>query len=152
MSFLSNSWIRIYTVSHWFTMIWTKKNAIGWVRTWENVLLYECAQEDSKQPAHLIRVFFYRMKNVCILGFVKCLCKLWSDRANAQSNLILRWPHVSEGTFSEFEAQIHLFKKDLNDKSSSEALSGNVECHFWHGYCVKLHKSWTSLLIYSQLL
>ena len=61
--------------------------------------------EDSNQPAHprsLIRAFVVRMKKLCILGYPKSAQRRFrSDCANAQSDLNLRWAHVSEGTFSD---------------------------------------------------
>ena len=60
---------------------------------------------DSDQTAHtrsLIRVFVVRMKKLCILNYPKCAkWKLWSDWANAQVDLNLRWAHMSEGTFTD---------------------------------------------------
>ena len=59
--------------------------------------------EDSNQPAHprgLIEVFVVLMKKLCILGHPKCAQgRFWSDWANAQANLNLRWTHISEGIF-----------------------------------------------------
>ena len=70
----------------------------------EKTYLVTCEpNEDSNQPAHprcLIRVFVVRMKKLCILAYPKCgQWRFWSDCANAQADLNLRWPHMSEGTF-----------------------------------------------------
>ena len=41
-----------------------------------------------------------RTKHLCILGYTKCaLWRFWSDCANAQADLNLRWAHMSDGTF-----------------------------------------------------
>ena len=65
-----------------------------------------CApNEDSDQPAHpcsLIRVFFVRMKKLCILEIQNAL----SEDSDAQSDLNLRWAHMSEGTFSDVIAEL----------------------------------------------
>ena len=58
----------------------------------------------QNQPAHshnLIRVFIVRMKQHCILCYLKCVqWRFRSDKANAQTDLNCRWAYVSEGTFS----------------------------------------------------
>ena len=77
----------------------------------EKKYLLTCASnEDSNQPAHprsLIRAFVVRMKKPCIPGFPKCdQWRFWSDCANAQADLNLRWAHMSEGTFSDVTTYI----------------------------------------------
>ena len=61
--------------------------------------------EDSNLHAHscnLIRVFVVHMKNCCIPGYPKCAQgRFWSDCANAQADLNLRWAHMSKGTFTD---------------------------------------------------
>ena len=47
-------------------------------------------------PRSLIRVFVVRMKKLCLLGYPKCAqWRFWSDCANAQSDLNLRWALMS---------------------------------------------------------
>ena len=57
----------------------------------------------SNQHAHLrslIRAFIVRMKKLCIRWYPKCAKRrFWSDCANAQADLNLRWTHISKGTF-----------------------------------------------------
>ena len=69
---------------------------------------------DSNQPAHprsLSRVFVSRMKKLCILGYPKIAQgRFWSDCANAQADLNLRWAHMFPGTFSGVVA--HLWSQD----------------------------------------
>ena len=70
-----------------------------------------CAHcKDSDQPAHsrsLIKIFTER-----ILDNQSCKVsswgqrRLWSDFADAQADLSLRWAHMSEGTLSHVTAQI----------------------------------------------
>ena len=57
-----------------------------------------CARSaDSDQPAHprsLIRVFTVRLKTLWILDYPqRALRRLWSDSADAQVDLSLRWAH-----------------------------------------------------------
>ena len=57
-----------------------------------------CApSEDSDQPQHppsLIRVFAVRMKKDCVLSYpLSAQRSLWSDWADAQADLSLRWAH-----------------------------------------------------------
>ena len=53
--------------------------------------------KDSDQPGHLpslIRVFAVRMKKAWVLNYPLCAQRrLWSDWADAQAVLSLRWPH-----------------------------------------------------------
>ena len=58
-----------------------------------------CApSQDSDQPGHppsLIRVFAVRMKEVEVLSYLLCAQRrLWSDWADAQADLSLRWAHM----------------------------------------------------------
>ena len=58
-----------------------------------------CApSEDSDQPGHpssLIRVFAIRMKKALILSYpLSAQRRLWSDWADAQADLSLRWAHM----------------------------------------------------------
>ena len=75
-------------------------------------LLNRALNEDSNQSAHLrilIRVFVVRIKKVGILCYPKrAQWRFWSDCANAQSDLNLRWAHMSEGTFSDDEVRIFI--------------------------------------------
>ena len=57
-----------------------------------------CASsEDSDQPGHppsLIRVFAVRMKKAWVLSYpLSALRRLWSDWADLQADLSLRWAH-----------------------------------------------------------
>ena len=81
--------------------IWFKYEPQRETGTFWNV----CPNEDFDQPAlsrSLIKVFIFRMKKLCILGYPKCdQWRFWSHWANAQANLNLRWAHMSDGTFSD---------------------------------------------------
>ena len=51
--------------------------------------------------------FIDRVKRLCILDYPKCArWRFRSDCANAQSDLNLRWAHMSEGTFSNITADV----------------------------------------------
>ena len=62
------------------------------------------------QPAHLrslIRVFALCAKKLCIFGYPRCAqWRFWSDCANAQADLNLRWAHDDDGTFYYVAVQI----------------------------------------------
>ena len=66
-------------------------------------LLTRTPNEDSNKSAHpcnLIRVFFVRVKKLCILAYPKCAqWRFWSACAKAQADLNLRRALISEGTF-----------------------------------------------------
>ena len=55
-----------------------------------------CApSEDSDQPGHLIRVFAVRMKKHLVLIYpLSAQQRLWSDWADPQADLSLRWAHM----------------------------------------------------------
>ena len=68
-----------------------------WAATWQN-LQNDCAPyEDSDQPGHppcLIRVFAVCMKKAWVLGYpLNVHSEDWSDWADAQADLSLRWAH-----------------------------------------------------------
>ena len=70
---------------------------IIWAATWQNKQ-NECApSEDSDQPEHpssLTSVFTFRMKKPGALRYPMCAQRrLWSDWADAQADLSLRWAH-----------------------------------------------------------
>ena len=69
-----------------------------WATRWQNQQS-ECApSEDSDQPGHppsLIRVFAVRMKKAWVLSYpLIAQRRLWSDWADAQADLSLRWAHT----------------------------------------------------------
>ena len=68
-----------------------------WAATWQN-RQNECApSEDSDQPGHPsspTRVFAVRMKKAWILSYPLSAQRIpWSDWADAQADLSLRWAH-----------------------------------------------------------
>ena len=68
-----------------------------WATSWQNQQ-NECApSEDSDQPGHppsLIRVFAVRMKKLWVHSYpLSTQRRLWSDWADAQADLSLRWAH-----------------------------------------------------------
>ena len=70
---------------------------VNWAASWQNQQS-ECApSEDSDQPGHppsLIRVFAVRMKKAWVLSYpLSAQRRLWSDWADAQPDLSLRWAH-----------------------------------------------------------
>ena len=70
----------------------------NWVTTWQNQQCGCAASEDSDQPRHppsLIRVFAVRMQNPWVLSYpLSAERRLWSDWADAQADLSLRWAHT----------------------------------------------------------
>ena len=82
-----------------FTFIWALTDCwYMWAATWQNEQS-ECApSEDSDQPGHspsLIRVFAVRMKKPWVLSYpLSARRRLWSDWADAQADLSLRWAHT----------------------------------------------------------
>ena len=70
---------------------------IIWSATWQNQQSDCAPSEDSDQPGHppsLIRVFIVCMKKAWILSYpLSAQQRLWSDWADAQADLSLRWAH-----------------------------------------------------------
>ena len=68
-----------------------------WAATWQNQQNDYAPSEDSDQPGHLpslIRVFAVRMKKAWVLSYPLSVQRwLWSDWADAQADLSLRWAH-----------------------------------------------------------
>ena len=71
---------------------------IIWATTWQNQQNGCAPSEDSDQPGHppsLIRVFAVRMKKAWVLSYpLSAQRRLWSDWADAQADLSLRWAHT----------------------------------------------------------
>ena len=77
---------------------WDNVYCFIWAATWQNQQS-ECApSEDSDPPGHppnLIRVFAVRMKKPWVLSYpLSAQRRLWSDWADAQADLSLRWAHT----------------------------------------------------------
>ena len=70
---------------------------VKWAATWQNQQCGYAPSEDSDQPGHppcLIRVFAVRMKKAWVLSYpLSAQRRLWSDWADAQADLSLRWAH-----------------------------------------------------------
>ena len=68
-----------------------------WATTWQNQQNDRAPSEDSDQPGHspsLIRVFAVHMKRACVLSYpLSAQRRLWSDWADAQADLSLRWAY-----------------------------------------------------------
>ena len=83
-----------------------------WAATSGNVPSTREHSEDSDQPAHsrsLIKIFTGQILDSQWSKVSSCgQRRLWSDCADAQADLSLRWAHGSEGTFSDVAALISL--------------------------------------------
>ena len=68
-----------------------------WATSWENQQMSSAHSEDSDQhrhPPNLIRVFTVHMKKAWVLNYpLSTQRRLWSDWAEAQADLSLRWAH-----------------------------------------------------------
>ena len=78
---------------------WLKRVRLlyNWAATWQNQQSGCVPSEDSDQPGHppsLIRVFAVRLKKAWVLSYpLSAQQRLWSDWADAQADLSLRWAH-----------------------------------------------------------
>ena len=95
----------------------------NWATSWQNqqnckTNKIACApSKDSDQPAHLpslIRVFAVRMKKPWVLSYpMSAQQRLWSDWADPQADLCLRWAHRSFCCFCPQVAHV-MRKGDLS--------------------------------------
>ena len=147
---------------------------ITWAMTWQNQQNECVPSEDSDQPGHLpslIRVFAVRMKKPRALSYpMSAQQRLWSDWADAQADLSLRWAHMSFFWFCHEVAHIlttavmYIFTPLTIDHLVQREVPGAwctlypVPIHgqgvvYWclrHGGCVRvllrLYKSMTQLI------
>ena len=99
----------------------------------QKAYIQTCAHsEDSDQPAHsrsLIRIFTGRILDS--QGCEDSSCgqrRLWSDRAEAQSDLSFRWVHKTRGTFFHVTDQL---LKPSGDSTKSRCWKAAGEMRDW---------------------
>ena len=101
-----------------------------WAASWQNQQ-NDCApSEDSDQPGQppsLIRVFAVRMKKAWVLSYpLSAQRRLWSDWADTQADLSLRWAHMPFCWFCHEAAHIiflflqHVFKLEQEEYVKEE--------------------------------
>ena len=76
--------------------------------------LLTCASnEDSNQPVHPCRLASSLSHEETVHSWLAkwAQWRFWSDSANAQADLNLRWAHTSENTFSDIVAHIFTIKR-----------------------------------------
>ena len=82
----------------WFVFKKILYSIYTWAATWTNKQSECVPSEDLDQPGHppsLIRVFAVRMKKTWALSYpLSAKRRLWSDWADAQADLSLRWAHA----------------------------------------------------------
>ena len=76
----------------------TNLDSKKWAASWQNQQCGCAPSEDSDQPGHsprLIRVFAACMKKLWVPSYpLSAQRRLWSDWADAQADLSLRWAHT----------------------------------------------------------
>ena len=99
----------------------------NWTATWQNQQSGYAPSEDSDQPWHppsLIRVFAVRMKKGWFLSYpLSAQRRLWSDWADAQADLGLRWARMPFCWFCHEAAQLC-----LNNFNISNTLTPTLPC------------------------
>ena len=84
-----------------------------WAASWQNQQCGCVPSKDSDQPGHLpslIRVFAVRMKKPWVLSYLlSTQQRLWSDWADAQADLSLRWAHTQSVGFVMRRLIYHTF-------------------------------------------
>ena len=103
--FYDGIWSYISANSYFFFYIWAT--------SWQNQQCGCAPSEDSDQPGHmpsLIRVFAVRMRKAWVLSYpLSGQRRLWSDWADAEADLSLRWGHMPFCWFCHAVAQIAFF-------------------------------------------
>ena len=108
-------------------------NSFKWAATWQNQQ-YECApSKDSDQPGHppsLIRVFAVRMKKSWVLSYpLSAHRRLWSDWADAQADLSLRWAHMPFMLWRvHCWAIVAVIKTQTGSQNTGYFFAGDVMC------------------------
>ena len=93
-----------------------------WAASWQNQQNGCAPSEDSDQPGNLpslIRIVAVHMKKAWVLSYpLSAQRRLWSDWADAQADLSLRWAHIPFCWFCHVVAQIKMDNRiHLRDKS-----------------------------------
>ena len=100
---ISVRWRELRSIYHYCSWTVSMKPHVHeksqWNRVWYSLISCECApSEDSDQPGHppsLIRVFAVRLMGSQWPNVSSCgQRRLWSDWADAQADLSLRWAHT----------------------------------------------------------
>ena len=114
------------------SLLLSKTGFAKWAATWQNQQCGCAPSEDSDQSGHppsLIRVFPVRMKKPWVLSYpLNAQRRLWSDWADAQADLSLRWAHTH---FVGFVMSRLIYCK------GSRTVSTNI----WPGYHIKIQLS-----------
>ena len=99
--------VSFYRWTEWFSfpfshipeVRFSRYMAHNWAAAWQNQQSGCAPNEDSDQHGHppsLIRVFAVRMKKPLVLSYpLSAPRRLWSDWADAQADLSLRWVHTN---------------------------------------------------------
>ena len=88
----------LFRITWWLSAPWlSARAACISAASWQNQQCCCAPSEDSDQPGHLpslIRVFAVRTKKAWVLSYpLSAQRRLWSDWADAQADLSLRWVH-----------------------------------------------------------
>ena len=120
---------------------------MNWAATWQNHQS-ECApSEDSDQPGHppsLIRVFAVHLKKPWVLSYpLSAQRRLWSDWADAQADLSLRWAHTHFVGF--VMSWLNSYNRILTT-ISKEGISRGEE------WTQQLTKQWEKFVVYVHIM
>ena len=104
--------------------------------------------EDSDQPGHppsLIRVFAVRMKKVWVLSYpLSAQQRLWSDEADGQADLSLRWAHMPLCRFCHEAAHLCYALMTLNTRHGMDTKSSAPAFNLFHLH-INFHTIWYAL-------
>ena len=125
------------------------RSGLTWAATWQNQQSGCAPSEDSDQPGHppsLIRVLTVHMKKAWILSYpLSAQQRLWSDWADAQADLRLRWAHspfvgfVTRWLIYWLEASAKLTSVKVPPPAFDPTINPSSASHTWSGpqqvYC-----------------
>ena len=88
------TWLKLVQCSRFGTVLQTLRERTIWAVTWQNEQ-NGCAPSEDLDQRSLIRVFAVRLKKAWVLSYpLSAQGRLWSDWADAQVDLCLRWTHT----------------------------------------------------------
>ena len=95
---VAHPWTCFHVFTAYTSLLRQRSQSLIWAATWQNQQRVCARSEDSDQSGHppsLIRVFAVRMKKHWALSYpLSAQRRLWSDWADAQADLSLRWAHT----------------------------------------------------------
>ena len=131
-----SEWL-LQAFQNWNTNVSYKQQRYIWAATWQNQQSDCAPSEDSDQPGHppsLIRVFAVCMDKAWVLSYPLSAHQiLWSDWADTQADLSLRWAHSHIVGFVMLRLSL-IYLLEPQDRRSQP--------HIYHVLKIRQHAFW----------